>query len=80
MFARLQTVAAFPRTDDRARLVTQVTGMISAHPGFAGLAMLEDDEGAGTMLTLWHTREDADPSTARWRSFTWPPRSRDCGT
>jgi hypothetical protein len=72
MYARLQTVAARPRTDDRDRLVTQVTGMVSAHPGFAGLAMLEDDEGAGTLLTLWHTREDAELASERSRAAGGP--------
>ncbi len=72
MFARLQTVAARPRTDDQAQLVTQVTGTISAHPGFAGLAMLQDDEGAGTMLTLWHTREDAELASERSRAARGP--------
>jgi len=68
MFARLQSVAARPRTDNEDQLVHQVTGMISAHPGFAGLAMLEDADGAGTMLTLWHTREDAELASERSRA------------
>jgi hypothetical protein len=68
MFARLQSVAARPRTDSEGELVRQVTDMISAHPGFAGLAMLEDADGAGTMLTLWHTREDAELASERSRA------------
>lgn len=72
MFARLQTVAARPQTDDQDQLVTRVTGMISGHPGFAGLAMLEDDEGTGTMLTLWHTREDAELASERSRAARGP--------
>ncbi|MFL6076859.1 MAG: hypothetical protein ACJ73S_25985 [Mycobacteriales bacterium] len=68
MFARLQTVAARPRTDNQHQLVQQVTDMISSHPGFAGLAMLEDAAGAGAMLTLWHTREDAELASERSRA------------
>lgn len=72
MFARLQTVAVRPRTDDEGHLVQQVTDMISSHPGFAGLAMLQDAEGAGTMLTLWHTREDAELASERTRAARGP--------
>jgi hypothetical protein len=72
MFARLQTVAARPRTEDQDRLIAEVTGMISAHPGFAGLAMLQDDKGAGTMLTLWHTREDAELASERSQAARGP--------
>lgn len=72
MFARLQTAAARPRTPDQDDLVRQATEMISAHPGFAGLAMLQDPEGAGTMLTLWHTREDAELASERSRAARGP--------
>jgi hypothetical protein len=72
MFARLQTVAARPQTDDRDQLVQQVADMISAHPGFAGLAMLQNAEGAGTMLTLWHTREDAELASERSQASRGP--------
>jgi hypothetical protein len=72
MFARLQTVAARPRADNQHQLVQQVTDMISSHPGFAGLAMLEDAEGAGVMLTLWHTREDAELASERSRAARGP--------
>ena len=72
MFARLQTVAARPRTADQDQLVRQVADTISAHPGFAGLVMLEDGDGAGTLLTLWHTREDAELASERTRSARGP--------
>jgi hypothetical protein len=72
MFARLQTAAGSPRTDDQDQLIHQVTEMISAHPGFAGLAMLEDAEGAATMLTLWHTREDAELASERSQAARGP--------
>jgi hypothetical protein len=72
MFARLQTVASRPRTADRDQLVQQVVGMISGHPGFAGLAMLEREDGAGTMVTLWHTREDAELASERSQAVRGP--------
>jgi hypothetical protein len=72
MFARLQTVAPRPRTPDQDQLVQQVVEMISSHPGFAGLAMLERDDNAGTMVTLWHTREDAELASERSRAARGP--------
>jgi hypothetical protein len=72
MFARLQTVASRPVTEDRDKLVQQVVGMISGHPGFAGLAMLERQDGAGTMVTLWHTREDAELASERSQAQRGP--------
>jgi hypothetical protein len=72
MFARLQTVASRPRPADQERLVQQVTEMISAHPGFAGLAMLEREDGTGTMVTLWDTREDAELASERSQAARGP--------
>lgn len=72
MFARLQTVAPRPRIADQDQLVQQVVEMISSHPGFAGLAMLERDDSAGTMLTLWHTREDAELASERSQATRGP--------
>lgn len=72
MFARLQTVASRPRPADQNHLVPQVADMISRHPGFAGLAMLEQDNGSGTMVTLWHTREDAELVSERSQVIRGP--------
>ncbi len=72
MFARLQTVAPRPRIADQDQLVQQVVEMISSHPGFAGLAMLERDDSAGTMVTLWHTREDAELASERSQATRGP--------
>ena len=72
MFARLQTATSRPVTDDQDQLVQQVGGMISQHPGFAGLAMLEHNDGAGTMVTLWHTREDAELASERSQAARGP--------
>jgi hypothetical protein len=71
MFARLQTVASRPDTADQDRLAQRVAEMISQHPGFAGLAMLEHD-GGGTMVTLWHTREDAELASERSQAARGP--------
>jgi hypothetical protein len=46
--------------------------MISQHPGFAGLAMLENNDGAGAMVTLWHTREDAELASERSQAARGP--------
>jgi hypothetical protein len=72
MFARLQTIASRPVTDDQDQLVQRVVNMISEHPGFAGLAMLEDKAGGGTMVTLWHTREDAELASERSQAARGP--------
>lgn len=72
MFARLQTVASRPRGVDQDQLVQHVVGMISGHPGFAGLAMLERADGAGTMVTLWATREDAELASERSQAVRGP--------
>ncbi|GAA0926322.1 hypothetical protein [Virgisporangium aurantiacum] len=62
MFARLQTVATRP-TD--AELVPMIADMVSGHPGSAGLALLAGDDGSGTLLSLWLTREDAELASER---------------
>jgi hypothetical protein len=72
MFARMQTVGSRPVADDRDEFVRRVADMISQHPGFAGLAMLEHDDGGGTMVTLWHTREDAELASERSRAARGP--------
>ena len=68
MFARLQTVASRPVTDDQDQLIRGSTDLISQHPGFAGLAMLEHEDGDGTMVSLWSTREDAELASERSRA------------
>jgi hypothetical protein len=72
MFARLQTVASRPETANQDQLVQQVGDMIFQHPGFAGLAMLEPDDEAATMVTLWHTREDAELASERSQAARGP--------
>jgi hypothetical protein len=72
MFARVQTAASRPVTDDQDQLVQRVVDMISQHPGFAGLAMLEHDDGGATMMSLWHTREDAELASERSQAARGP--------
>lgn len=72
MYARLQTVASRPPSADQDQLVDRVVGVISGHPGFAGLAMLERADGVGTMVTLWHTREDAELASERSEAARGP--------
>ncbi len=60
MYARLQTTRNVPSGPDAEAMRAQVTEMISGHPGFAGLILLEQlGIGWGAMVTLWQTRQDA---------------------
>lgn len=60
MYARLQTTRDVPSGPDTEALRTQVTEMISGHPGFAGMFLMEQlGIGWGAMVTLWQTRQDA---------------------
>jgi hypothetical protein len=60
MYARLQTTRNVPTGPDAEAMRTQVMEMISGHPGFAGLFLLEQvGIGFGAMVTLWQTRQDA---------------------
>jgi len=60
MYARLQTTRNVPTGPDAEAMRAQVVEMISGHPGFAGMFLLEQvGIGWGAMVTLWHTREDA---------------------
>lgn len=73
MYARLQTTRTVPTIPDIEAVRRQVVGMISAHPGFAGCYMLEQvGTGWGTMLTLWHTREDAELAAKRSEQVRGP--------
>jgi hypothetical protein len=69
-YARLQTTATRPEGDD---LVPKLTAMISGHPGFAGLLLLEGEERAGALLTLWETASDAEKASERSRAAGGPP-------
>jgi hypothetical protein len=62
MYARLQWMANRPADEG---LVPLIADMVSAHPGFAGLAMLADDDGGGGLVSLWQTREDAELASER---------------
>jgi hypothetical protein len=72
MYARLQTTASRPDTDDPDKLIRRLTEIISAHPGYAGLVLLETDDQAGTLLTLWRTRDDAELASERSRAAAGP--------
>jgi len=65
MHARLQITRAFPATPDPAA-VRHVIEKIAGQPGFAGLYMMEQlGLGSPTLLTLWHSRQDADLAPQR---------------
>jgi hypothetical protein len=61
MYARIQTVEQRPTDEDMARIID----MISGHPGFAAMAMLAGQDGGGTAVSLWQTREDAESAAER---------------
>ena len=73
MYARLQTVASRP-TDES--LIPVIADLVASHPGFAGLALLGESSdgggGAGHMLSLWQTREDAEQASERSAAIRGP--------
>ncbi|MEU4419952.1 hypothetical protein AB0F81_04960 [Actinoplanes sp. NPDC024001] len=72
MYARLQTTATRPQTDNPDKHIRRLIEVVSAHPGYAGLVLLEGEDQAGALLTLWHTREDAELASERSRAATGP--------
>jgi hypothetical protein len=74
MYARLQcTGGPPPEIANEAAMQQKVVGVISGHPGFAGLYML-DQIGLGrrVLLTLWETRAEAVGASARTRGELGP--------
>jgi hypothetical protein len=69
MYARLQTIATRPIDEG---LVPVIADMVAGHPGFAGLAMLADDDGGGHMVSFWATREDAELASERSAAMRGP--------
>ena len=74
MYARLQcTGGPLPQIDGVETKQQHVVEVISGHPGFAGLYML-DQIGIGrrVLLTLWTTRDEASGASARTRGELGP--------
>ncbi|HEY3716674.1 MAG TPA: hypothetical protein VGL39_19270 [Jatrophihabitantaceae bacterium] len=74
MYARLQcTGGPPPEIANAPDMQQKVVGVISSHPGFAGLYML-DQIGIGrrVLLTLWETRDEAVGASARTRGELGP--------
>src|SRR5262245_58591709 len=69
MYARLQTVASRPADEG---IVPVIADMVAGHPGFAGLALLADDDGGGHMVSLWLAREDAELASERSAAIRGP--------
>jgi hypothetical protein len=69
MYARLQTMANRPADEG---LVPVIVDTVSGHPGFAGMALLAGDDGSGTMVSLWQTREDAELASERSAAVRGP--------
>ncbi|MBO3743483.1 hypothetical protein [Actinoplanes flavus] len=65
MYARIQTTASRP--DNADKLARELVEMISGHPGYAGLILLE-----GSLITLWTSREDAELASERSQAGRGP--------
>src|SRR3954453_24048772 len=65
MYARFQTTRTVPPPDISAR-VEELFDLLGTHPGFAGAWLLPPiPAGAGGLLTLWQTRDDAEKASER---------------
>jgi hypothetical protein len=76
LYARLQTVSVI-RDPDRAEAAERrLMEIVPAHPGFAGLCLMEavEDTAEGALLTLWRTEEDARMASARTEEERRGPR------
>ncbi|MEV0902234.1 hypothetical protein [Actinoplanes sp. NPDC049802] len=65
MYARIQTIASRP--DNADKLARELVEIISGHPGYAGLVLLES-----ALLTLWTTRQDAEFASQRSQAGRGP--------
>jgi hypothetical protein len=74
MFARLQcTSGPLPELDDADAMQRKVLDVISGHPGFAGLYMLDQiGPGRRVLLTLWRSRAEAVTASSRTRTELGP--------
>src|SRR5689334_5832435 len=74
MFARLQcTGGPLPQLDDAEAMQRKVVEVISGHPGFAGLYLMDQlGSGRRVMLTLWRSRDEATAASARTRAELGP--------
>lgn len=74
MFARLQcTGGPLPQLDDAEAMQRKVVDVISGHPGFAGLYLMDQlGSGRRVMLTLWRSRDEAAAASARTRAELGP--------
>jgi hypothetical protein len=72
MYARFQTTRTAPPADLAAR-VEEMLDLISGHPGFAGAWILPPiAAGAGGLLTLWQTEDDAVQASERTAAVRGP--------
>ncbi|MFI0356698.1 hypothetical protein [Actinomadura sp. 9N407] len=73
LYARLQTVGGMPAPAGAVRRLVEI---VSGHPGFAGLCLMEavEETAAGALLTLWRTEEDARLAADRTEAARGGPR------
>src|SRR3954466_14441086 len=65
MYARFQTTRTVPPPELSAR-TEELFDLLGTHPGFAGAWLLPPiAAGAGGLLTLWQTRDDAEKASER---------------
>jgi hypothetical protein len=76
LYARLQTVDVIQDPDAAEAAERRLIEIVSGHPGFAGLCLMEDAEDAvaGALLTLWRTEEDARLASERTGEVHSGPR------
>jgi heme-degrading monooxygenase HmoA len=76
LYARLQTVSVIRDPAEAQEQERRLMEIVSGHPGFAGLCLMEEveDTAGGTLLTLWRTRDDARMAAARTRQARHGPR------
>jgi heme-degrading monooxygenase HmoA len=76
LYARLQTVSVIqdPATAETAE--RRLIDIVSGHPGFAGLCLMEavEDTAAGALLTLWRSEKDARLASERTEEARPGPR------
>ncbi|GLZ05300.1 hypothetical protein Acsp03_27660 [Actinomadura sp. NBRC 104412] len=76
LYARLQTVSVIQDRDEGEIAERGLMEIVSRHPGFAGLWLMEavEDTAGGALLTLWRTEEDARLAAARTQEKRPGPR------
>jgi hypothetical protein len=67
LYARLQSVSVIGDPETAEAAERRMIEIVSGHPGFAGLCLMEavEETAAGALLTLWRTEADARLASGR---------------